>query len=256
MVDNRKTVNAVETACTILDVLERLEGAGVTEVADEVDIAKSAVHSHLATLQKMNYVVKRGKTYRLSLRYLSMAELVKEQIGVYDEAVSQVERMAEKSREVSQFAIAEQKHLVYVERCDGPDAVDILTDVGHKEMFHCTGLGKSILANLPRDRVESIIDYHGLEARTDNTITDRTALFEELDAVQDRGYAIDDEETISGLRCVAAPIHVSDSGMTGAVSISGPARRMDNERIETELAPMVLRAANVIELEGNIPSEP
>jgi len=253
---SKKTVDAVETACSILDALERTEGAGVTELAAEVGIAKSAVHSHLTTLRKMNYVVKEGTTYRLGLRYLSMAELVKDQLGVYDTAVDQVETIAEDSGEVSQFAVTEQNRLVYVERVDGPNAVDIRTDVGHQGMFHCTGLGKSILANLTREEITEIIDVHGLERRTENTVTDEEELLAEVRTVRERGYAIDDQEAIAGLTCVAAPVDIPGSETTGAVSVSGPTRRMDDDRIETELAPMVLRAANVIELEANIASEP
>jgi len=118
-------------------------------------------------------------------------------------------------------------------------------------MFHCTGLGKAILASLPRERAEAIIDAQGMDENTANTITDRDRLFEHLAEVHERGYAIDDEEAIAGLRCVAAPV-VASERTVGAVSVSGPARRMEDARIRDELAPLVLRAANVIELNATI----
>ena len=78
-----RTVDAVETACELLDVLEERREAGVTELAEEVDVNKSTVYNHLSTLRKQHYVVKEGTSYRLSLRSLSMAETVKQEVGPY-----------------------------------------------------------------------------------------------------------------------------------------------------------------------------
>ena len=252
MSNDGRTIRAVGITCRLLDALETRPGTGVTELADDVGVSKSAVYNHLNTLREHNYVVKEDGRYKLSLTYVSMAETVKNQLGFYDVVIDETEELAKETGEVSQFALEEQAQLVYLHRANGENAVSLLTDTGSSEMFYCTGLGKVILANLPQERVGSILDEQGLTERTENTITDRSTLRAELDQVRDRGYAIDDEEAINGLRCVAAPVMLSEKETIGAVSISGPARRMSDERIESELVPKLLRAANVVELEAKI----
>lgn len=252
MATEPRTINAVQTTCRLLDALEEKGGAGVTELSNELGIAKSAVYNHLNTLRKQNFVVKEDEEYRLSFTYISKAEHVKKELGYYDAIVKEVEKLASETEEISQYAIEQQGQLVYLYRANGENAINLLTDVGDSEMFHCTGVGKAILANIPEEELEWIIESNGLPERTNKTITSRERLADRLEEIRERGYAIDNEEAVDGLRCVAAPI-VTEDGTAGAISISGPVRRMDDEHIETELAPKVLRAANVIELNAKIP---
>jgi DNA-binding IclR family transcriptional regulator len=252
MSNDGRTIRAVGITSRLLDALAAKPSAGVTELADELGIAKSAVYNHLNTLREHNYVAKEDGRYNLSLTYVSLAETVKNRLGFYDVLVDETERLAEETGEVAQFALEEQAQLVYLHRANGENAVELLTDTGSSEMFHCTGLGKVILANLPDERVEAVLTEQGLTERTGNTITDRSALEAELDRIRDRGYAIDNEEAVDGLRCVAAPTVLGGRATMGAVSISGPVRRMTDERIESELVPKVLQAANVVELISKI----
>jgi len=95
-----------------------------------------------------------------------------------------------------------------------------------------------------RDRV---IERHGLEAATEQTISDRDELRNELAETRERGYAVDNEERIAGIRCIAAPV-TTDGGVAGAVSVSAPRSRMSGDRFNEEVPSAVLGAANVIEI--------
>ena len=114
--------------------------------------------------------------------------------------------------------------------------------------MHTTALGKTILASLPDDRACEIVQAQRYEAKTPTTIPSAEALAAELDTIRERGYGIDDEENIEGLRCVAAPV-TSDETVLGAVSVTGPASRVTHDRIHDELADEARRAANVIALD-------
>ena len=251
MAEERRTVKAAETVCDIVDVLEDRGEVGVTELADEIGLHKSTIHTYLNTLRQRNYVVKEGTSYRLSLRYLSLSRHVSQDFGAYPVIKSELDVLANETEEVSQFATKEQGRLVYVYKAEGQGAVHTATDVGSVNFFHCTGLGKVILAHSSAAFLDEIVERDGLSRKTDNTITSREALEDELRAVREDGYAIDDEEAISGLRCVAAPVFECHDAsiLLGAVSVSGPAQRVDDERIESELLPRVLQTANVIELQ-------
>jgi len=240
-------VQAVENACGIIEVLEERDGAGVTELAEALGLTKGTVHCHLATLEDGEYVVNDDGTYHLSLRYLELGESVRERLGIFDVVRAEVEELADETDEVAQFATEEHGRAVYLEKSTGSKAVQTASSVGARQYLHCIALGKAMLAYMDRDRVEEIVETHGLEKQTENTITDREELFAALETIRERGYAVDDEEFIEGLRCIAAPVKTTD-GVLGAVSVSGPSSRMDGDRFEEEFPNRVIRAANVIEI--------
>lgn len=243
--DTRK-VQAVEISCRIIAVLQRRNGAGVTELANELGHSKSTIHNHLATLTEQEFVVKNRDQYRLSLRYLDMAEHVKAQIGNYSIIKSELDTLAENTQEVAQFGIEEHGRVIYLYKKKSAQGVETASRVGKTQDIHSTGLGKAILSSLPDERVEEIIEKRGLESKTQKTITSREGLFEELQQIRERGYVIDDEENVEGIRCIAAP--VTWHSVHGAVSITGPASRFQGDRLVEDLPNQIRHAANVIEV--------
>jgi DNA-binding IclR family transcriptional regulator len=97
--------------------------------------------------------------------------------------------------------------------------------------MHCTGCGKSMLAYMPEQQLNEIIDTYGLPAFTPYTITSKDALFQELDQIRRCGYSIDHEEETLGVKCIAAPIRNAQGYPTAAVSISGTAISMPDEQL-------------------------
>ena len=104
-----------------------------------------------------------------------------------------------------------------------------------------------MLAEMPRDRVESILDHHGLAGSTSNTLTDRESLFETLETICERGYAFNDGEEVSGIRAVGMAI-TTNGEIHGALSISGPSNRVQGERFREELPEILSGAVNEVEL--------
>ena len=241
-----RTVKSVGTAIDIVEHLREVGEAGVTELATALDCSKGTVHSHLATLLEREYVVRSGDQYELSLKFLDLGEYVKSRLDIYDVVVEELDDLAVETGEVAQFATEEHGRAVYLYKARGEKAVNTASTVGRREYTHCVSLGKAMLAHLPEQRVEEIVDRHGLPAQTPNTVTDRGALFEELETVREQGYAVDDEEKIEGVRCVAAPL--IDGDVVGAISISGPSSRMEGDRFREDLPHKLLRSANVIEI--------
>ncbi|GAD52505.1 transcriptional regulator, IclR family [Halarchaeum acidiphilum MH1-52-1] len=246
--DNRRTVDAVRTACEVLDVLQRRERVGVTEIAEEVGLAKGAVHRHLTTLDEAEYVVNEDGHYRLSLRYLDMADRVKEMIGNYDVIAGELEKLAETTGEVAQFATEEHGWVTYVYKANSGSGVQTASSAGKREYMHSTALGKAMLAEMNDERVTEILDEHGTPPKTEHTCTDPSELQASLETVRERGYSLDNQENITGLRCMGMPLMNDEPRVFGAVSISGPVSRMTDERIESELSEALARSTNVIEI--------
>ncbi|WP_459191483.1 IclR family transcriptional regulator [Halosimplex sp. J119] len=245
--DRGRTIRSVEIAFNIIDVLQEKGGAGVTDLAEELDHSKSTIHSHLRTLEDREILVREGDGYRLSLRILDMATHVRDQVGNYDVIKSEVDTLAEETGEIAQFGIEEHGKVSYLYKTTGERGVETASRVGTQQPMYSTSLGKTILAYLPEDRTEEIVHAQEYEALTPMTITSAEELYEDLEAIRERGYGIDDEENFEGLRCVAAPVK-NEETVLGAVSITGPSSRFTVDRIHDELSDQVQRAANVIEL--------
>lgn len=242
-----RTLQSVQITLDIIDFLQDRERAGITEISSALDRSKGTIHGHIATLRENEYVVKEGETYRLSLRYLELGETVRERIPIYEVVHEELKDLAEETGELAQFAMEEHGQAVYILKIGGENAVRTASSVGTREHMHCISLGKAMLAYMSRERVEEIINEHGLKSYTESTITSREELFDELAEIQEQGYAYDREEKIAGLRCVATPIMTNERPI-GAISISGPAGRFDGKFYEEELPDMVTRSANVIEI--------
>lgn len=242
-------VKATVTTLSLIDALSELDSATVTELSDAVDIAPSAVHKHLSTLREHDYVVKDGSTYRLGFRFLSLGGYVRHRTPLYNSARGHLQTLAEETGERTNLAVEESGHGVYLYRSMGTEAVEMDTYIGQETHLHNTALGKALLAYLPDERVEQIIDMQGLPSTAKRTITDRETLFKELRQTRERGVAFDDEERLNRIRCVAAPILNDDERPLGAISVSGPRSRMSDERFHEEIPELLTQKTNLIEID-------
>lgn len=252
MSEAKHPVRTTETTLSIVEELRSSGGGGVTELADSLDLAKSAVHNHLATLRAHGYVVKEGDEYRLGLKFLEIGGYLRQQMPLFRAAEPQVDWLAEKTDELANLLVEENGQGVYLYRAKGSEGLDYDTYAGKRKYLHATALGKAILAVMDEDRVSRIVADHGLPPITDATITEEASLFETLSRIRERGVAFDDEEATAGVRCVAAPIE-TDSRVIGAISISAPLNRLRGDRFEGTVPDRVKRAANVIELNIKYP---
>ena len=241
-------VRATETSIRMLEGLIDLGGeAGVTELATHLSVAKSTVYKHLNTLDTHGLVVQHGDRYRIGLRTLEFGGYAQRYDGVYDTARPEVEQLAEETGELANLMFEEGGRGVYVHTAKGADAVGIDTQTGRRVTLHSTGLGKAILATLSDERVEEIIETHGLPEATVHTITDEAVLFDELDRIRTDGFAYDRQECVEGMACIARPL--STPGVRpAAISVTGPVSRVTAETAEDRIRTVLERAGNVIEL--------
>jgi DNA-binding IclR family transcriptional regulator len=244
----RSPVKTAQMTFRVVEALQTLNGASVSALADHLDIAKSSAHNYLRTLEYEGYLVKNGDEYEVGLRFLDLGAYARTREPLYSVAKPELKTLAEQTGEHANLLVEEHGLGVFLLRKQGERAVSIDSHVGQNIHLHTTALGKTILAYLSKERRDTILDQHGLVARTSRTITDRDALETELTEIRQKGVAHDREERIRGLRCVAVPLH-DDDRITGAVSVSGPVSRMDETRIQEDILPQLRHAANIIELD-------
>lgn len=241
-------VKATRTSFQIIQSLREMDSAGVTELADHLEMPKSTVHDHLQTLEQGEYVVKSSGQYRIGVKFLELGGHQRKQMKIFRIAKPEIQNLASETGQHANLMIEENGMGVFLHTAKGDDAVQLDTYAGRRVHLQTTALGKSILARLPRERVEEILDQRGMPQITKRTVSDREELFEELDTIRDRGIAVDDGERVRGMRCVAAPILGPDDEVAAAVSVSGPKSEFRDEQFEYELPDRVRRTANVIEV--------
>lgn len=246
---SKKRIKAAETLFDVIEGLQELGEAGVSELANHLNRPKSTVHIYLMTLVDLGFVIKTDDRYRTSLRFLELGGQTRKRMDIFESARPEIDSLSQETGEVANFAIEEQGKRVLLYSSEPLGGVFDNSPTGQYTHMHWTALGKALLSQLPDDRVHDIIETHGLPRATEHTITEPDALFEELSVIRDQGYSIEDEERREGIKSVAVPIqHTEESSPVSAVSISGPRRRIGEEEIKGQFLDALLDTVNVIEL--------
>lgn len=241
-------VKATATSFRIIEALRELGGAGIADLSGHLGMPESTVHDHLRTLTELEYLVQREGEYHVGIRFLELGGFVRDQLKLHHVASSELKALAEETGEHANLLVEEHGMGIFLNKVVGENAVQLDTHVGMRVHLHTTASGKAILAHLPEERVESIIARHGLPAVTDQTVTDEAVLFDELAEIRERGYAIDDEERVEGMCCIATPLRDSTGYPMGGLSVSSPVSKFDETTFREEIPKKVLSTANVIEV--------
>jgi DNA-binding IclR family transcriptional regulator len=252
-----RRLKTVDDATAIIRALSRLDGAGVTELSDYLDISKSSVHSHLATLRNAGFLVKEGDDYRLSYEFLLLGEYIRSSTPLYEFGKSKANDLAAETGHYAHLYVEEMGLGINIYEAQGARAGNYeyqSLKLQQREPLHVTASGKAVLAHLSAERVDEIVEEHGLERYTENTITDEEALFDELERIREQGYAVNDEEEVDGFRAVAAPIRVEGDRVLGSISVSGPRTQLSGDSFTEELPERVLNASNLIQIDINMSS--
>ena len=154
-----------------------------------------------------------------------------EGLSLREEALEVLEALVAKTGETGHLGVRDGDHVVYVEKIESPQVVRLRSRVGLIAPLHSTALGKVLLAYEKDEEVEELF-AGGVAPRTANTITALGEFRDELSAVRERGYAVDDGENEASIRCVAAPVFDYTGGIVASVSISGPEYRVSDGALE------------------------
>lgn len=196
-------------------------------------LPKGTLHRILGALIEYRLVrlEESDQTYRLGTRLFELAHRVWDSFDIRGAAEPELIRLANATEETTRLAIREGCEVVYIEQKQSPTAVALRYAVGSRGPSYCSGTGKAILAFLEPAVQAEVLRRIEFQKLTPNTITDSRELKAHLDLGKARGYLIDDEEQAVGVRAVGAPILDARNRPIAAMSISGPAYRLDLEKL-------------------------
>lgn len=244
------TVKAVQTVFALIKALKREDSVGVTALADELGLAKSSTHKHLKTLEQLGYVVRNGDEYELSLKFLTLGGFVRDNDRICRAASAHVERLAVETERLATFLVREGDFGVFTHICNDTYGITDENPLGQQCLLHQNAGGKAILASLDDEEVRGIVDRQGLPSATGNTITDSTTLFEEIDQIRERGFAISVQERVRGVDAIGASVRDPESDTYGAITVTAPGDQMTAETLEEAYSDIVIEAANELELQA------
>ncbi|WP_049935628.1 IclR family transcriptional regulator [Haloplanus natans] len=246
---NRNTPGTIKSGEQLLEVvqaLQKLGGAGVTELGEYLDMEKSHVHKYLKTLEQTKYVDNTDGEYALSFMFITHAEHVKKQSKLCQVAKNRVEKMANNVDDVVKFSVKQGNYSigVYINNDSNMFQVNFLP--GRREYLHQSAPGKAMLAEESDERIRAYVEETGLPPREDDTVTTAEELFAEVSTIRDRGFAISSGEWHEKINGIGAVI-TGPTGKVGAINVFGPAASLPEEYLIEEYGDDLLRITSQIE---------
>lgn len=217
--------NALARGLALLEMLaEAPEPLTLNEFNDATALPKSTLVRLLAVLTEMEYIVRVDErpAYRLGHKVQGLASAYVSTLDLTVVAESYLKPVAEQTGQTANLGVLDGDQVLHICVAEPDRPLRFTTMLGARDHTYCTGLGKVLLSALPAEQLGQVLPPEPFHAFTEHTLTTRAELQRDLDRVNRRGYALDDNERNTGLRCVAVGVHV-DGRVMAAVSVSGPA---------------------------------
>jgi DNA-binding IclR family transcriptional regulator len=222
---------------------------GITELTELTGLLKSSIHNMVTTFECFGYLEKNksnGK-YKLGVKILQLGVMIRATYKIRTLVREYMEQIFQKYSEIVYLAVRNNDEVVYLETISPVISFYMTAHEGTRAPLYCTGIGKAILAFLPKKEIELIISKK-LISFTTNTITEKNKLLYELGKIKKQGYSVDNMEHEDGVKCVAVPILDISGNLVAGMSVSGPASRFTTERIQEIAADLIAIRKKIQEL--------
>ncbi len=228
----------IQSVARALEILECFDDStevlGISEIAERMNLSKSTVFGLVSTLHKKGYLEQDvvDKRYKLGIRLFELGHLYSLRLNIINEAMPYCEKLSQKYNATVHIGTRDGNEIIYIAKVNRPDSFVVFSQVGKRAPLYCTGVGKGILAFLDEQEIRDYAYQTKYIKYTDNTISNATALINELEKIRINGYSTDSEEIVPGLRCVSAPIFDRNKKPIAAISLSMIGNAMNDESVE------------------------
>lgn len=239
------TVQALERGLMLLQLLSKCHGASLTDLSLQVGVPAPTAYRLLCTLQKREFVAFNDTTqlWSIGIEAFTVGSGFYNRANLVDASRDVMRKLRNDTGETANLAIlTEGGYVTFLTQVESAHPIRAFHSPGTRGQVHCSGIGKALLAEFSREEAEATLRKTGLEQFTPKTLTQPSALFDDLQIIHQRGWSVDDEERYLGMRCIAAAIHDTQGEAIAGVSISGPTVRFADEALAV-LGPRVRQAA-------------
>lgn len=234
-------LNTVGKAIAIIETIQAANRPlSIKEIAETLELNKSSLHHHIKTLTENGYLQQDGESrkYDIGLNLVRVGQSYLHRLNVRERGHYFLEQLSRQLNETVHMMVLDRDELVYIDKVDvnhQPGALKCTSFIGLRTDVYSTAAGKVLLSHLQRGALEEILQHLEMRAITQYTITSKTELREDLKRTKERGYALDLQEHVIGLQCIATPILNMHSQCIAAISVSGPITTISKELLESEI---------------------
>ncbi len=225
-------IQSLDKGLFVLELVEQAtQPVGLNDLKLSLGWDKATIHRILTTLERRGFLLRNPvtKKYTLGLKVYGLYDSLLRTFDIHETTHAFLMKVAEHTGEATHLAVAVGKEIVFIDRIASTEVLSVNTQIGAREPMFCTALGRALLAFVPQAETESFLP-RPIVKYTSHTITSAAALKAELAAVREAGFAIESEEYVDGIRCVASPILNHERMPIGAVGVSGPVNRITTQR--------------------------
>ena len=250
-------VQSVDRAMLLLEALgEDEEGYRLTDLAIRTGLSPSTAHRLLTTLEKRRFVAfdQSDAMWHIGRQSFAIGSAFIRRRNFVAPALPFLRRLRDLTHETANLGVIDDGEVIVLTQVESREIMRAITRVGGRAPMAASGIGKAILATYSDDDVVAIIQRHGMKRLTPKSIARAGELRDALAVVRRDGYALDDEEFVTGLRCVAAVVYNDQAEALAAISVSGLAARVPEKRVP-ELGRLVRETARelTLALGGRLP---
>lgn len=254
VVKRENCVKSILKAFQIIEALDRFGELSIGQLSQALSMDKATVHRLINTIKEAGYIVQNPytKKYSNSIKLFTIGNHIIERTSVKEIARPYIEAVAEETKETVNLSMHSGNNIVYVDKIESESAIKVGIKVGTALPMYCTGMGKAILAFLPEEIQNEILDHTNFQKCTAKTVTSKKGLLNQLKLVKQNGYAKDGEEYVDGLISFAAPIFDYRNSPVAALSISMPKLRYNESEQRAYYVSLVKKTATALSKElGN-----
>jgi DNA-binding IclR family transcriptional regulator len=240
-------INSIVKVFKIIETLVLKPEWDLAQIAKQTGIQKTTVHRMLLTLRSLGYVEQnpKNKRYAGSISFFEIGCKVIGGLDYIKVAHPYLVELSEKTAETINLCVTNKLDMIVMDRIESTYSLKQDTPLGGRFKSYCSASGKAVLANLDKLQRDELLAGVVLEPNTPKSLKTREELEKDLELTASRGYAIDNEEFLAGLRCVAAPIFNHNKKVIAGLSVSAPTVRLKMGDIP-KLAKIVIAAAREI----------
>ncbi len=233
-----ENVQSVERALDIIEVLAvEPEGLGVTEIAGRLNLHKSTAHRLISTLAGRGYLEKTDSgNYKVGIKLIGAVSCYINSLELQTEARPYLAKITGALNLTAHLGVLDGNQVVYIEKMDVVSSVKLYSQIGLHVHAYCSSLGKCLLSNYSKEDLENRMANCSFMKFTEKTIGSMEEFHEEMIKVRAQGWAMDDEESEVGHRCIGTPIYDYRGDIIASISASGPTAQLTRERIPEVVA--------------------
>lgn len=240
-------IKSLNKALDVIECLSKKDCLTFTEICKNANLPNGTANRIIKTLMNRNFIEKDkiNKKYYLGEKIFILGFLLFKNCNFGQIVRPILKEISDNTSETVNASILFENSVVFIDTVEGAYSVKMAAKIGHKNYINVSAAGKALAAFQEKNKIDEILLNARFPKLTKNTINNKKEFKKELERVYQNGYAVDNEEEEIGLKCIAGPVFDSNNKVVGAISISGPNTRIDNnfEKFKEEINKGCIKAS-------------